>query len=336
MQAVCDLNEPEMHRWADDLGVPERYTRYQDLLESNLDFVYVATPPALHATMSIQALAAGRHVLCEVPAVTTIEEGRALVEAAEASGKLYMLAENYCYRRDVQALAAFVRRGELGSIVYARGCYTHDVRGHLDEWRRKGIRDWFLTYEWPRYITHAMGPLLYVTGDRVIALSALAGGGRIRFGDGKPVFTSMQCRTERGAVFQLIYGLGIDRHEICYSFTGDTGTVESLPLAVSPLESNPPLLGDAPYRLTRMNIPGEPDLYYDRMIDLDPGHPFNDYRGGSHWESDLCMLATFAECIRDGDPSPIDARRGLDFTLPGIRALDSTAAHGAWIDVSAL
>ena len=334
-QAVCDLDEERMNAWADDVGVPERYTRYEDLLASEVDYVYVATPPALHAEMAIQALEAGKHVLSEVPAVTDIEEAGALVDAVEQSGRLYMLGENYCFRRDVQAFAKFVQRGELGRIVYARGSYTHDVRRHIREWREEGIRGWFPTYEWPRYITHAMGPLLYVTGDRVAAASALAPGDRVSFDGDKPVFTSMQCRTESGAVFQLVYGLGVDRHDICYSFTGETGTIESLPLAVSPLESNPPILGEKPYRLTRMNVPGEPDLYYGRMTDVDPGHPFNDYRGGSHWESDLCVLAAFAECIRDGKPSPIDVHRGLDMTLPGVCALESIRHDGAWVDVPA-
>jgi len=332
-EAVCDLDEEKMNAWADDVGVPERYTRYEDLLASDVDFVYVATPPQLHAKMAILALEAGKHVLSELPAVMSIEEGRALVNAVEKTGRLYMLGENYCYRRDVQAFVKFVRDGELGRIVYARGCYTHDDRRHLEEWCKEGIRGWFLTYEWPRYVTHALGPLLYVSGDRVTAVSALAPGRRVNFEGEEPVFTLMQCRTESTAVFQLVYGLGIDRHDICYSFTGETGTIESFSLAVSPMESNPPLLGDNPYRLTRMNVPEEPDLYYGRMIDIDPGHPFNDYRGGSHWESDLCMIATFAECIRDGKPAPIDVHLGLDMTLPGIYALESIRNDGAFVNV---
>jgi len=333
-QAVCDLDKERMNAWADDVGVPERYTQYEDLLAGDVDFVYVATPPPMHAKMAIQALEAGKHVLSELPAVHTIEEGRDLVEAVEKSGKLYMLGENYAFRRDVQAFTRFIQNGELGRIVYARGSYCHDLRHYLAEWKRTNMRTWFLTYEWPRYVTHALGPLLYATGDSVAAISAIAADGRIHIEEGKPQITSAHCRMESGALFHLFYGHGLDRHEVCYSFTGKAGTIESLPLAVSPVESNPPLLGDKPYRLTRMRESG--DLYNGRMIDIDPGHPFNSYRGGSHWESDLCILAVFAECIRDDKPSPIDVHRGLDMTLPGICAIESIRKDGAWVDVPAL
>ena len=119
--------------------------------------------------MSIQTLEAGKAVLCEVPAVTNKDEANKLTEAVKKTGLLYMLAENYCYRRDVQAFRHFIRSGELGKIVYARGTYCHDDRE--SERIQKG---WWRSYEMPRYITHSSGPILYVTGDKVTHISALA------------------------------------------------------------------------------------------------------------------------------------------------------------------
>ena len=333
LDAMCDSNQEHLNACADDLGIEKRFTRYEDMIQSDLDFVFIATPPALHAEMSIQALEAGKHVICEIPTVMSVEEGRALVEAVERTGLLYMAAENYCYRRDVQAFARFIRNGELGRIVYAQGSYAHDDRRSVPEWNRRRVRTWFQDFEQPRYITHALGPLLYATGDRVRAIAADGVDGRVRWDADKPFFTAAQCRMESGAVFQLFYTMGADRFGTCFLFTGEKGTIESFPFAVSPLESNPPLLGDAPYRLTRQGPGAEPDLHQGRMIDLDPGEPFNAYRGGSHWESDLCILATFAECVRDGKPVPIDVHRGLDMTLPGIAAVESIRKGGVPVDV---
>ena len=333
LDSMCDSNEEHLNACADDLAVEKRFTRYQDMLESDLDFIFIATPPALHVEMAIQALQAGKHVICEIPTVCSPEEAHALLECVERTGLLYMAAENYCYRRDIQAFTRFIRNGELGRIVYAQGVYAHDDRYLVPEWNRKRIRTWFDRFEQPRYITHALGPLLYATGDRVVSIAADGVDGRTCFDGDEPFFTAANCRNESVAVFQLFYTMGANRFGTCFSFTGDTGSIESFPFAVSSLESNPPQLGDTPYRLTRQGAGVDPAYHQGRMIDLAPGDPFNSYRGGSHWESDLCILAVFAECVRDGKPVPIDARMGIDMTLAGIAAVESMRTAGAPVKV---
>lgn len=336
LAAMCDTNEEHLDAYADEFGVEKRFTRYEDLLQCDLDFVFIATPPALHAEMSIQALAAGKHVICEIPTVASVEEGHALVEAIERTGRLYMTAENYCYRRDVQAFAKLIQSGVLGRIVYARGTYAHDDRRFVPEWREQRVRTWFEEFEQPRYITHALGPLLYATGDRVVTIAADGVDARVTYDGDAPFFTAASCRTESGAVFQLFYTMGANCFETCFLFTGETGTIESLPFAVSSLESNPRLLGETPYRLTRQGFDVEPEYIHGGMIDLDPGEPFDSYRGGSHCESDLCILAVFAECVRDGKEPPIDVHMGLDMTLPGIAAVESIRKGGAPVAVPSI
>ncbi len=335
LEALCDLSGARLQHWGQELDVSYSFTEYEDLLASDVDFIFLATPPHLHAQMAIQALKAGKHVLSEVPAVSSIEEGQGLVTAVEETGCQYMLAEDYCYRRDVQAFARFISNGEIGRIIYARGSYCHDCRTYLADWVDQGIRSWFLTYEVPRYITHSLGPLLFVTGERVQRLTAVAPDNRIVVEGDLPVLACVQCQTTSGAIFHSVHSFFVARDEVCYSFTGDTGTIESFPFAVSPLESNPPLLGDTPYRLVRTADPSSA-LVHGEMVDLDPGEPFNSYRGGSHWESDLCVLAVFAECVRDNKTPPIDVHRALDMTLPGIAAVDSIRQGGQPVMVPAL
>ena len=85
-----------------------------------------------------------------------------------------------------------------------------------------------------------------------------------------------------------------------------------------------------------MNPGDAEDLYYGRMIDLDPGRHFNTYRGGSHWQSDLCIVAVFAECLRDNKPAPIDLELSLNMTLPGIAAIESIKKGGEPVEVPTL
>ena len=149
---------------------------------------------------------------------------------------------------------------------------------------------------------------------------------RIVMAGRQPVLVCVHGRGSDGTVFDSIHSMFVARYDTCYSFTGEQGTIESFPFNVSPLKSKPPLLGETPYRLTRSAA--DADVRNGVMVDLDPGDPFNSYQGGSHWGSDLCDLAVFAECVRDHKPVPIDVHRALDMSLPGIAAIESIRRGG--------
>ena len=74
--------------YADRFAIERAYDSYEELLaDPDLDLVYNALPPALHARWSIAALEAGLHVLCEKPFSMNAAEAEQVVEAAERSGK---------------------------------------------------------------------------------------------------------------------------------------------------------------------------------------------------------------------------------------------------------
>ena len=66
--AVCDLNEDCMNRIADEFQIEHRYRVFDDMLESDIDAVVIATPMQCHVPQAIAALEAGKHVLSEVTA----------------------------------------------------------------------------------------------------------------------------------------------------------------------------------------------------------------------------------------------------------------------------
>lgn len=181
MVAICDQSPEKLAPWEEtDVRC---YLDYDQVLEDKeIDAVCLATPVGLHARQAIDALRAGKHVLCEVPAADSLEDCRELIKAVEETGLVYMMAENYCYRRDVLMVEEMVRRGVFGELTYAEGSYLHDCRNlFLDHegaltWRGELNRTRFCNW----YPTHSMGPvsrwLGINRGDRYLSLSAWQSG----------------------------------------------------------------------------------------------------------------------------------------------------------------
>jgi hypothetical protein len=178
LAAVCDLREEALAPWRADRSVLV-FDDYAALLrDDRVDAVVLATPAHLHAGQALAALAAGKHVLSEVPAAYTLDECAALVAAVDRSGLTYMLAENYCFRRDCLMVEEMVRRGVFGDLVAAEGHYLHDCRDlYFDAqggltWRGEFGRE----RSGNTYPTHSLGPvgrwLDASGGDRFARLSA--------------------------------------------------------------------------------------------------------------------------------------------------------------------
>ena len=83
----------------------------------------------LHVEQSVELMENGKHVLCEVPAAHTIEGCWQLVEIAEKTGVVFMLVEDFCYRRNNMLVRNIAAEGAFGSITHAERGYIHNVRG---------------------------------------------------------------------------------------------------------------------------------------------------------------------------------------------------------------
>src|SRR5206468_9421873 len=86
MYAVCQRTKSRLEEIADSFGIEKRYTSFEDLIhDDNVDAVHINSPIHLHASQSIAALRAGKHVACTVPAGTTVEELKEIARAQRAS-----------------------------------------------------------------------------------------------------------------------------------------------------------------------------------------------------------------------------------------------------------
>ncbi len=88
------------------------------LADPAVDAVAIATPAATHSAVALAALEAGKHVLVEKPLAPSFEEGRRLVEAADAHGRVLMLDHTFCYTSEVRYIRDLVRSGALGDLQY--------------------------------------------------------------------------------------------------------------------------------------------------------------------------------------------------------------------------
>jgi len=125
--AICDNDRPKARALADRFDIPDVYTDIGDLLEADgLQAIIVATPNHLHEPHVLSAIAAGVDVLVERPLALTAKGVERIVNAAARAGRKILVANNHRFRSDVQALAGFLRGGELGKLTGIRaGAYHH-------------------------------------------------------------------------------------------------------------------------------------------------------------------------------------------------------------------
>ena len=151
--AVCDVDAERRDGLAEEAGVRMRYADYRRLLDAHadeLDLVTVCTMPATHREITVAALAAGAHVICEKPFARTLEEACEMAAAARKADRLLTVGFNMRYTQNARVLHALVADGRVGAPLYARA------------WGRAGEPPW-----WGRHYERA------VSGGGALAATAV-------------------------------------------------------------------------------------------------------------------------------------------------------------------
>lgn len=122
MVAFCDIIEEKAVKASEEFGAEgaKVFADFRELIKEDLDAVYVCTPNRSHALITVAALKAGRHVMCEKPMALNYAEACTMVEAAKESGKLLTIGYQNRYRNDSQYLKQECEDGVLGEIYYAK------------------------------------------------------------------------------------------------------------------------------------------------------------------------------------------------------------------------
>jgi predicted dehydrogenase len=126
---ICDANPARLQEVGDKHQVQKRYADFSEMLaREKLDAVSIALPNKLHCPMTIQAIEAGCHVLCEKPMARNAGEARKMLEAARTHGKKLMINFNSRFTPYCQAVKAMIDSGRLGDIYFVRTLW-HRTRG---------------------------------------------------------------------------------------------------------------------------------------------------------------------------------------------------------------
>ena len=174
--AYYDINFNRAQELADKFG-GKAYSSYEELLANeDIDAVSVCAANNVHAEITIAALNAGKHVLCEKPMATTIEECRAMVKVAKEKGKFLMVGHNQRLAKAHMKAKELIDGGLIGDIVTFRTTFGH---GGPETWSIDGAKNlWF--FDKNRAAMGAMADLgihktdliQFLTGQRVVETTA--------------------------------------------------------------------------------------------------------------------------------------------------------------------
>ncbi len=123
LAAICDVAEDLRERMAATHDAGKTYGDYARMLaDPEIDAVIIATADAFHVPASLQALEAGKHVLCEKPVGVTVEETEALRLAVSRSGKVFQVGHMKRFDAGLQAAKSFIDT-EMGNLVALKAWY---------------------------------------------------------------------------------------------------------------------------------------------------------------------------------------------------------------------
>jgi predicted dehydrogenase len=135
--AVAARDPERARRFAAKHGIPRVHASYEALLaDPEIDAVYNPLPNSLHARWTIQALDAGKHVLCEKPFASNVAEAETMAAAAARTGRVLVEAFHYRYHPLFARLRALIDGGEIGQVRHleAHFCIPLLVPGDI-RWR---------------------------------------------------------------------------------------------------------------------------------------------------------------------------------------------------------
>jgi predicted dehydrogenase len=319
--AICDTWAERLATLGARYGVAT-YTDYDHFLEHEMDAVILANYFHQHAPFAIKALAAGLHVMSETACNGNLAEGVALCRAVEASGKIYMLAENYPFTAFNQELARLYRQGEIGQVTYAEGEYNHPMAPEAILRISPGRNHWRNWLPPTYYCTHALAPLMVITDTMPVSVNALSipvpelTASLARHNDPGCVIL---CRMDNGAVFR-IFGLGLPGHSNWYRLHGVGGGME--------ITRGPGYFGPGQVRVWHDEWNCPPNTPTERTYVPDwPEHGDLARRAG-HGGGDFWTNFHFANAIRSGQSPYLDVYRGVAMSSVGILAWKSALANG--------
>jgi len=330
--AICRRNEKELHSVGDQFGIAQRYTRFEEVLaDPTIDAVHINSPIPDHAWMSLQALDAGKHVMCTVPMATTIDECRQIVEKVQQTGLKYMMAETVVYSREFLFIKELYEQGELGKIQHLAASHPQDMDGWPDYWKDMVPM---------HYATHVVSPCLGLVNGLAESVSCF-GSGTVRDEIAKRSgnrFAVESCHIKlkdsdlTAHIWRCLYDVARQYRESFDVY----GTRQSFEWTL--VEGQPHVLHTAkkpePEIAQAIEVPDfahrlpEPIRRFTQPQEIHDAEHLSFLQGGGHGGSHPHLVHEFVSAlIEDRDPWP-NARQSANWTCVGICAHQSALQGG--------
>jgi len=170
LQAVCDISADRRATAKGELGVAVHPSLREMLSDTEVGLVVVGTPPSAHADPVVEALTAGKHVVCEKPFAIRVDEVDRMIDAAAANQRVVTVYQSRRWDPDFLILRDTVRSGSIGEPFYMEsfiGGYSHPC----DYWHSHEPISGGTIYDWG---SHYFDWILQLIPDSVRTVSANA------------------------------------------------------------------------------------------------------------------------------------------------------------------
>jgi predicted dehydrogenase len=136
--AIAARDRARANAYAKKHNVAQVFESYQEVVSAEpVDLIYNPLPINLHAEWTIKALQAGKHVLCEKPFAMNVDEAKAMLAAAEGSGKRLVEAFHYRYHPAFETCLAWLAVDEIGEVREIQAAFTVQIKDDGTEIRHR-------------------------------------------------------------------------------------------------------------------------------------------------------------------------------------------------------
>ncbi len=313
------------------------------LKDPGIDAVHLVTPIPLHARQSVAVLRAGKHCACTVPAAVTLDELSELVTEERESGKNYMMMETAAYTWHCLKAKREYLAGTFGQLQLLRGCHYQDMEAWPDYW---------LGLPPMHYATHAVAPLLSISGARVKKVHCFGSGSmraelREQYKNPYPAETAIFRLDGCEAAMEITRILFENPRRYCEGFSlyGSKATLDysyETPLELQIFADNGVNTGRRGRPVKSISFPEEdfsgllpPEIArFTHPGNYDDTNPQNTFMtGGGHHGSHPHLVHEFARSIVENRSSAISASVAANWSAAGICAHISAMKDGEAVEI---
>jgi len=320
--AICDIYPPHLKRSLRSV-LARGYEDYRWMLErKDIDAVIIATPLYLHAPMAIDAMQAGKHVLCEKMMAHSIDDAKAMARTARDTKKLLQIGHQRRYNSLYNHAYKLIKEGAIGKITHVRLMWNRN-----GSWRRavpdakyERLLNWRMYRDYSQGLMAELGSHLFHVANWYldsIPVSVMGYGSIDYWKDGREVFDNVNVIAEYpGGVKVYFQSLTTNQYDNCYEqFMGDKGTliIEGGGAHIFPEPKAEQLTWSA--MAHKEKVDGKEGIVLD--ADVTPrlkqqGGPGETITTGVPKKDDYSTeLESFIACVREGKAVQCDPLEGL-------------------------